>query len=291
MCRFVLYMGPKLTLDTLITKPTHSLVHQSYQSEERKEPLNGDGFGIAWYVPRLSADPAVFRSISPAWSHRCLQDMCRVTESSVVLAHIRAASPGLPVMETNCHPFTSGRFSFMHNGYIQEFRKVKRRLRTALTESSYNNIEGSTDSEHIFAIFLDEFSRIDGEGVEDMANALDATIAKVVELSQSEDEALPLKLNLVVSNGEETVVSRFAFAGDGLAPSLYVHKGRRYICEDGLCHMLQTDDDNGAVVISSECLSDDHGWDKVEKNHLVLVNKNHLVEIRPVSGVFTATED
>ena len=63
MCRFVLYLGPELTLDTLITKPSHSLIHQSTHATERREPLNGDGFGLAWYVPSISAEPARFRSI------------------------------------------------------------------------------------------------------------------------------------------------------------------------------------------------------------------------------------
>jgi glutamine amidotransferase len=282
MCRFVLYMGPKLTLDTLITRPAHSLVHQSFHSEERKEPLNGDGFGVAWYVPHLSPDPAVFRSISPAWSNQCLDDLCRVTESATVLAHIRAASPGLPVIETNCHPFAAGRFAFMHNGYIENFRSVKRPLRQTLSDGSYQEIEGSTDSEHIFALFKDRYRETAMGGVDDMAAALEATIKQVVEFSQSADRSYPLKLNLVVSNGEEAVVSRFASGGDGKAPSLYVHQGKRYICEDGICRMLDTDDD-GAVLVSSECLSDDCGWDKVPSNHMVLVSCKRKVTIRELS--------
>jgi predicted glutamine amidotransferase len=54
MCRFVLYMGPAITLDQLTTLPEHSIIHQSYQARLREEPLNGDGFGMSWYVPELS---------------------------------------------------------------------------------------------------------------------------------------------------------------------------------------------------------------------------------------------
>ena len=103
MCRFVLYHGPELTLELLTTLPKHSIVHQSYKSELRSEPLNGDGFGIAWYSPEHSPEPAVFRSITPAWSNQNLANVARVTSSKTILAHVRAASPGLPVIETNCH--------------------------------------------------------------------------------------------------------------------------------------------------------------------------------------------
>ncbi len=54
MCRFVMYMGPPLTLASLITEPVNSLINQSIHSREQAEPLNGDGFGVAWYAPRLS---------------------------------------------------------------------------------------------------------------------------------------------------------------------------------------------------------------------------------------------
>ena len=62
MCRFVLYMGRPLRLELLTTLPSHSIIHQSYHAVERKEPLNGDGFGVAWYAPKHSADPAAFRA-------------------------------------------------------------------------------------------------------------------------------------------------------------------------------------------------------------------------------------
>jgi len=34
----------------------------------------------------------------------------------LVFAHIRAASPGFAVSETNCHPWRYGKLMFMHNG-------------------------------------------------------------------------------------------------------------------------------------------------------------------------------
>ena len=53
MCRFTLYLGDPIRLASLVTEPRRSLIRQSFASEEREEPLNGDGFGIAWYVPEM----------------------------------------------------------------------------------------------------------------------------------------------------------------------------------------------------------------------------------------------
>ena len=114
MCRFVLYSGEPITLDLLTTRPEHSIIHQSFRSRLREEPLNGDGFGIAWYVPEISSEPALFRSVQPAWNNVNLLHLARVSRSPCVLAHVRAAT-GFAVSEPNCHPFNADRFAFMHN--------------------------------------------------------------------------------------------------------------------------------------------------------------------------------
>ena len=148
MCRFVLYLGPSLPLADLLTRPEHSLIHQSFHSHERVEPLNGDGFGVAWFCPNHGQEPAVFRSVTPAWNNRNLVELARVTESECILAHVRAASPGLPVIETNCHPFSAGPYAFMHNGVVAGFQEMRRKLLARLSDDAFSAIRGSTDSEH-----------------------------------------------------------------------------------------------------------------------------------------------
>lgn len=50
MCRFTYYLGDEITVADLVTRPENSLIHQSVHASERPEPLNGDGFGLVWYV-------------------------------------------------------------------------------------------------------------------------------------------------------------------------------------------------------------------------------------------------
>ena len=95
----MLYLGPETRLSSLIIEPTHSLIRQSTHSLEREEPLNGDGFGIGWYARDHTTEPAVFRSITPAWNNRNLQNLARVVTSDCVLAHVRAATQSSGVNE------------------------------------------------------------------------------------------------------------------------------------------------------------------------------------------------
>lgn len=69
MCRFVGYLGAEVMLADLISRPANSLIRQSYKAKERREPLNGDGFGLRWYEPDVAEGPCVFTSITPAWSN------------------------------------------------------------------------------------------------------------------------------------------------------------------------------------------------------------------------------
>ncbi len=283
MCRFVLYQGSEITVSSLVTIPSNSLIHQSFDNQEREEPLNGDGFGIAWYAPEISGEPALFRSVSPAWNNHNLRHLARVTRSRSILAHVRAATPGLPVTQLNCHPFSWGPFAFMHNGHVGGFRQIRRRLLGRLSDEAFELIAGSTDSEHLFAVFADRYRQLDGGGrLKRMARALSAAIADVEELRRAAGVEQPSQLNLALSDGGAAVATRFTSGDPETANSLYVQVGRRYVCEGTTCRMVDPEDGRGAVIISSERLSDDPGWDKVPPNHLVMVGEDSTVGLLPL---------
>ncbi len=117
MCRLLAYRGASLVVDKLLYQPKNSLIHQSYDAQEIEEPLNGDGFGIGWYVPEIDPDPAVFVSVFPAWNNRNLRFLAPRIMTHCFFAHVRAASIG-DISEANCHPFTYKKFlfTFQHSG-------------------------------------------------------------------------------------------------------------------------------------------------------------------------------
>jgi len=46
----------------------------------------------------------------------------------------------------------------MHNGGIEQFSKIKRRLQQELPDEVFNVVNGNTDSEWAFALFLSKVS-------------------------------------------------------------------------------------------------------------------------------------
>lgn len=65
----------------------------------------------------------------------------------MIFAHVRAAYPGMPVSEQNCHPFQWGRYMWMHNGVVGGFAQVGRLgLRLARAEAALE--EGGRQGDH-----------------------------------------------------------------------------------------------------------------------------------------------
>jgi len=284
MCRFTLYLGPPIRLESLLIEPGHSLIRQSTHSREREEPLNGDGFGVGWYALHFTEEPAVFRSITPAWNNRNLHNLCRVVASDCILAHVRAATQSSGVNEANCHPFRYKRYLFMHNGDIGNFRKVRRALLESVCDEAFGNVYGSTDSEHLFAVIIDELLR-DNETAdpgERLARALDRAMCRVVDTVARHGGGEPCYLNCALSDGDHAVVSRFTDDPRHPPESLYCFQGDLY----PRAEFEETDDPvavQEAVIVSSERLTGDPGWTPIPPGHMAVLRRNAALELRPLS--------
>ena len=275
MCRFALYMGTPIQISALVTDPSHSLVHQSYHAKEREEPLNGDGFGIAWYAPEISRAPGLYKDISPAWNNRNLHGLSRVIKSSCILAHVRAATGGTAVNYANCHPFTRDQFSFMHNGAIGGFSKIKRALRHKLSDEAYSGIEGSTDSEHAFALMMDHYNAARATNIESrqaMQLAMQKSIADIKALKSSMGETSPCQLNFVFCDGQNAIISRYTSGEPEKANTLYYWQGKDTASAQGLHRFQDTcAEHSNALIIASEPLTQDNRWVPVPSNNLLTV--------------------
>lgn len=284
MCRFTLYLGPNITLSSLLLEPDHSLIRQSAHSREREEPLNGDGFGVGWYASHFTSEPAVFRSITPAWNNRNLHNLARVVDSDCIMAHVRAATQSSGVNEANCHPFRFRDFLFMHNGDIGSFRTVRRKLLESVCDEAFSNVYGSTDSEHFFAVLIDELLRNahHGDSAEILAGAVSMTIRRVTEIVARYGDGEPSYLNCAVSNGDCAVVSRFTDDNAEDPESLYYFTGQLYPCAEE--DEKQDASRVKSVIVSSEKLTVDPGWEAIPPNYLVLLRRGQPPEVRPYSA-------
>lgn len=285
MCRFLAYRGREVFMSDLLVKSEQSLILQSYKARERKEPLNGDGFGAGWYETEVDPTPCVFTSTTPAWSNRNLHRLAEKIRSTCVFAHVRAASPGSYVSEFNCHPFQHEQFLWMHNGSIAQFEKIKRPLRESLRDRYYNLIQGTTDSEHAFAVFLNLLhERVGDYSVEDLHDAMAATIRQLLEWQRQAGIDGPSYLNFAVTDGVSVVASRYVSDPEAEPPSLYIARGERFEIVDGKYRMNPMLQQPRAVIVASEPLSEERAdWEPVPGNHIVVVTPELHVRLHPLS--------
>ncbi|WP_333711964.1 class II glutamine amidotransferase [Yoonia sp.] len=228
MCRIAAYTGPAIPLENIVVRPVHSLLDQSQHATEAKLAVNGDGFGISWYDDRGAL--GLYRDVLPAWADDNLINLCRMVRSPLFIAHIRASTVG-ETTRVNCHPFTSGNWTFCHNGQIPHFRTIRRRMMAALPEHLFEQMRGTTDSEMIFLTLL--------------ANGLatDPLRALALTLDQigAEGDDGPTKITCAFSDGE--TLYGFRHASSGSAPTLYVSAvldhGGRSVASEPLCGMAQ----------------------------------------------------
>lgn len=268
MCRWLAYQGAPLFLEELIFKPRHSLIDQSLAARSSETTTNGDGFGVGWYGER--ENPGVYKDVRPAWNDPNLLDLAAQIRSGLFLAHVRGASPGLSVQRANCHPFRHGRWLFMHNGLVRSFPLLKRELAFAVAPELYPHIEGTTDSELLFALALTC-------GLEsDPIPALERMAGLVEEVGRRHGVEHPLEMTLGVADGRRLLAVRYA--SDGRSRTLFHNTSRVAL------HELHPDLRRvapGARLVVSEPLDDlTEDWQEIPES-TVLILEDGKIEQRP----------
>jgi glutamine amidotransferase len=283
MCRLLAYMGSPIIIDKLLYQPKNSLINQSINAKELEEPLNGDGFGIGWYAPEVNYDPITFVSVNPAWNNKNLRNLAPKIKTECLIAHIRAASVG-DVSESNCHPFQYKNLLMMHNGGVENFSRIKRQLRGPLTDEFYNWIKGQTDSEHIFAFLLSRINSKHGITTpETVMEAFEYTFTYLKKLMAENGIKDAAYLNMVFTNGLFIVGTRYVSDPKEDALTLYHSINSRYVCEDGVCRMLDPNEKDESVLLVSEKLTETkEDWKEIPKNNFIIIEDNLNVKFKPI---------
>jgi len=287
MCRFIAYLGQPIMADELLLKPANSLVHQSYSAGEMPEILNGDGFGIGWYIPSISERPGVFRAITPAWSNQNLIYNAPLIRTNCLFAHIRAATEG-GINEGNTHPFNFGRYLMMHNGSIPQFKRIRRKVLALLNDDLFQWVKGQTDSEHVFALLMQHAIDMRGSGprlttdqiVQCFQKTFDVIQQLKVEVGTGDEVS---NFNMMVTSGRRIIGTRFSSHPDRETRTLYYSAGNRFQYIDGVCRMVKENSDVEAVLIASEKLNlNEKEWTPVPQNHLISVDRDLNLQLLPL---------
>jgi len=245
MCRHLAYVGPPVSLKSLLIDPPYGLYRQAWAPRmQRHGTVNADGFGIGWYA---SGDPvpARYRRAVPIWGDASLPDLARVTRSSAVLAAVRDATVGTALGEAAAAPFASGSWLFSHNGLLAGWPASAAGL--ARVEPLLA-LEAMTDSAFLWLLILE---RLQAGAPADVALA--ATIEAV------ETAGATGRFNFLLTDGRTVVATT---AGD----TLWYRRA------------------DGGVTVASEPSDDEPGWTEVPDRQLLFATPSQ-VTVRPLSSL------
>lgn len=276
---------------------------------------NIDGLGVAWYTSananferggtieiadgstRDDMDPAFYKTTQPPLNDMNFRSICANTETKVCFAHIRAAS-GTAIAQVNNHPFVFGRHTFMHNGVVSNFSAIQRHLTSLISDAAFPNIHGSTDSEHLAALYMTHLTKAGGEesfekvySGPEMEKALHDTVQDVILLQQQllGSAAVPNSLNLCATDGIKVIAYRFRNHATQEPPSLYYSTkagtslNRKYPGsadgdeQSGRTALKAVEDHGLHMIIASEPSTyAEKDWELIGKNQYVMAGPGGL---------------
>eukprot|EP00158_Paraphelidium_tribonemae_P007226 Partr_v1_DN28159_c4_g1_i5_m56098 putative glutamine amidotransferase len=171
----------------------------------------------------------------------------------------------------------------MHNGYISSFRQIKRKLQSLLRNDMYHFVQGNTDSEWVFALFLNQFDDpLHGSyKYEDIRQALLQTISTLNGLLKEASITETSLMNFAVTDGVSIVCTRYVNSCTSEPASLFYSSGSKFeAVTPGVFRMAKADKKQDIVIISSEPLT-------YERNDWITVPANSMIIITPKLNVLT----
>jgi len=244
VCRHLAYLGPPRTLAQLVLQPPHSLLRQSYAPLDMRGggTVNADGFGVGWFVPG-APEPVRYRRCCPLWADEGFASLAAVTASGAVLAAVRSATVGTPVVDTACAPFAAGPWLFSHNGRLPGWPASAAGLAAELPVADLLALEAPVDSALLWALVRRRLAAGTDPG---------AALADVVTSAAA---AVPgARLNLLLTDGAVVAATTW-------------------------WHALSVRAADGAVTVASEPTGDEPGWRSIPDRHLVVATPS-TVDVR-----------
>jgi glutamine amidotransferase len=279
MCRILAYLGEPIPAQNLLFATDNNLVRQSYSPLLMNTFLNLAGFGMkAWDPTSLRPEePFTYHSTTQPSFDRNLRFLSSKLAPTCLVAHVRGVtySDKVVVADTNLHPFhfAGVRVVLAHNGHLRQFPRMRYELVKHVRPELAQRIEGTTDSEWIYALVLSQLE--DPYGLPETGELADATanalrILREVRAAHGIDSSSPA--NLFLSTGRAVVATRFSFDYGWYPPedemletdlpfvSLWYAIGGEYAVSYGDWQMTAGDPPRSVIIASEPLTTDFSTW-------------------------------
>jgi glutamine amidotransferase len=217
MCRVWAHLGDPLLIDDPLFTAENSLITQSV-SPSLMSLLNIGGFGLlAWDSgSRRPDEPYAYRTPNVPVFDRNLKALAAKVHAHAAVAHVRGVvyDPSERVGPHNLHPFRfpGARVALAQNGDLYGFSTMRFDLLPHLLPGLADRIEGTTDTEWVYALVLSQLDDPFGPAeADELADAVTTALDILRDVRERRRIEIQSPVNLVVTDGESMVATRFAF--------------------------------------------------------------------------------
>ena len=241
------------------------------QSQGDAEGLvHGHGWGVADYRETV---PMIEKQTWAAYHGEHFRKTAARVYAHTVVAHVRQATVGGTALE-NTHPFQNGRWVFAHNGTVPNFDRVRDLMIDHIDPLLRNDIKGITDSEHVFYYLLTRIMRHPDQPLHEVVGR---ALRQIIDWSHSVDPTEEVGLNIVLTDGDRLVGSRYN-------RTLW-HLVKTDVAVCGVCGRTHVQHDTGAdyraVEIASEPISGEN-WQSFANGVVYAIDKDLHFRIDPL---------
>jgi glutamine amidotransferase len=291
MCRILSYLGTPVLLDHLLYAPDSSLLNQTIAAQ-MLSMLNLAGFGMVAWDPASHMPQAPFRhrTTQVALFDRNLKALASKLQVSGLLAHIRGVpyNSTVQINEQNVHPF---RFegvplAMAHNGDLAGFRDMRFDLVPHVKPEFAKAIQGSTDSEWIYALVmsaLDDAYRLNEPDA--ILTAIRHALGVLRSVRAMHGITRSSSTNLIFSDGVNLVAVRYTFdfgrfeatqlQGTTDFLSMWYTFGRDYGLHDAEWKLVGGAREADSIIVASEPLTHDFAtWIEVPEYSALVVRRD-----------------
>lgn len=288
MCRILTYIGKPILIEELLYRPDNSFIQQSYNPKYMSHLLNLAGFGLAaWdHISHNPKFPYLYKTPQLPFYDSNLRNLATKISAYCLLAHLRGVSyhEQQVVSIQNVHPFifSGANVLLAHNGSLSDFDMMRYDLLEYIDPEYRKNIQGTTDSEWIYSIFLSQLpSSIGTYQTQDIINAVLETLKIIQNVRRKKNIRTNSPVNLFITNGEFIAATRFVLDYGWPAPdstpsthssyhSLWYTYGDNYGLYDNEYKMKESDSKQSIIIASEPLTEDTTTWLEVPEYTLIV---------------------
>jgi len=271
------YIGSPVPVDEMLYEMEISFIKQTIDARLFNSMLamNLAGMGVmAWDAnSRNSEHPFTYRNTSAATFDRNLRSLTSKIHANALLAHVRGVfynnAASVQINDQNIHPFKfdNVRLAMSHLGELDSFRDLRFDLIKYVKPEFAKLIQGSTDSEWIYAILMSSLDQphefID---LDDLLLALNKTLQAICDVMIEHKVSHRSSFNLTMCDGNTLTALRFAY---DFGPFKKTESERNLTFASQWYKVA----DDGVTVTSEPLTLNRSEWIEIPEHSVLMVNR------------------